>query len=92
MSEWENLLEIQLEHCTLKHAQTIGLLEKNHVPLKQILRINENQSSTGWLRFIDTAIFIQNTTYAPAQGCTPDVFHGRTPVNQLDQSFQNTKL
>ena len=43
MSELANLLEVELKHCTLKHAQTIGLLERNHAPLKQILRINENQ-------------------------------------------------
>ena len=26
----------------------------------------------------------------PALGYTPDVFHGRTPVNPLDRRFQNT--
>ena len=44
MRELANLLQIQLKHCTLKHAQTIGLLERIHAFLKQILRINENQN------------------------------------------------
>ena len=58
-----------------------------------MLRLNENQSSTDWHRFLDIAISIHNTTYAPALGCTPTaVFHGRTPVNALDLRFQNTKL
>ena len=93
MSELAQLLEVQLKHCTLKHAQTIGLLERNHAPLKQILRINENQTSSDWHRYVDIAVFIHNTTFAPAIGCTPsDVFHGRTPTNPLDLRFQNTTL
>ena len=77
----------------MKHAQKNGLLERNHVPLKQILRINENQTSSDWHRYVDIAVFIHNTTYAPALGCTPsDVFHGRTPVNPLDLRCQNTQL
>ena len=93
MSELANLLAVELKHCTLKHSQTIGLLERNHAPLKQILRINENQTSSDWHRYVDIAVFIHNTTCAPALGCTPsNVFHGRTPINPLILRFQNTKL
>ena len=62
MSELANVLEKQLKHCTLKHAQTIGLLEGNQAPLKHILRINQNQSSIDWHSYLDIAIFIYNTT------------------------------
>ena len=92
-SELALILEINRKHCTLKHEQTIGLLERNHVPLIQILRNNDNQTSSDWHRYVDIAVFIHNTTFAPALGCTPsDVFHGRTPVNPLDLRFQNTSL
>ena len=93
MSELADLMELQPKHCTLKHAQTKGLLEKNHAPFKQILRINENQSTTDWHRYLDIAFYIHNTTYAPALGCTrSDVFHGRTPVNPPDLRLHNTNL
>ena len=36
MSELATSLEIKLKHGILKHAQTIGLLERNQAPLKQI--------------------------------------------------------
>ena len=55
--------------------------------------MNENKTSSDWHRYVDIAVFIHNTTYAPAVGCKPsDVFHGRTPVNPLDLRFQNTRL
>ena len=92
MSELANILEVELKHCTLKHAQTVGLLERNHAPLKQISRINENQTSSDWHRYVDIAVFIHHTTFAEALVCMlSDVFHGRTPINPLDLRFQNTK-
>ena len=91
MSELANLLEIQLKNCT--QTGTNKRVTWKHAPFKQVLQINENESSTDWHRYLDIAIFIHNTTYAPAPGCTPsDVFHGRTPVKPLDIIFLNTKL
>ena len=42
--EFAEMLEIQLNHATVKHAQTIGLLEQSHGPLKWFLKICENQT------------------------------------------------
>ena len=57
------------------------------------MRINKNQTSSDWHRHVEIAVFIHNTSFSPALGCTPsDVSHGRTPINPLDLRFQNTNL
>ena len=38
--ELSKLLEIQLEHVSLKHPQTIGVVERSHAALKRILKLN----------------------------------------------------
>ena len=43
LEELSTLLEIEIEHATVKHAQRIGALERSHGPLKQYLRIYEYQ-------------------------------------------------
>ena len=86
-------LEVQLKYCTLKHAQSIGLVERSHGPLKHILKLNSNESFTNWHKYLDFAVFIHNTTYNPSIGCTPsDLFHGRPPITPLDLRFQNAKM
>ena len=37
--ELAEMLQIQLNHATVKHAQTIGLLERSHGPLKRYPKI-----------------------------------------------------
>ena len=92
MRELATIPETQLRHCTLKNAQTIRLVEKNHAPPKQILLINENQTSSHWNRNVDIAVFMHNTIYAPALGCTPsDIFHGRKPVISLRPTLSKPK-
>ena len=36
-------LEITLKHATPKHAQTIGVLERSHVSIKQALEIETGE-------------------------------------------------
>ena len=46
------LLEIQINHATLKHPQTIGLLEQSHGPLKRFLKLNTIKQWSVWLRYV----------------------------------------
>ena len=93
MTALTSQLEIQLKYCTLKHAQSIGLVERSHGPLKHILKMNANENFTNWHKHLDFAVFIHNTTYNSSIGCTPsDLFHGRPPITPLDLRFQNAKM
>ena len=76
---------IIIEHATIKHAQTIGVIERNHQRLKQILKINVAADSPQWDRYVNFAVMAHNTTYHSSLKCTPsEVFHGRVPYNALD--------
>ena len=91
LNELTKMLQIKLKHATLKHAQTIGLLERTHAELKRILKVNENSSSSDWHKFVDTAVFVHNTTYHNAIKCTPSLlFHGRDPITPIDLRFNTT--
>ena len=69
--ELSTLLEIQLEHASLKHSQTIGVVEKSHATLKRNLKLNTDEKWTTWYRYVDLATFIHNTSYHSSIGCTP---------------------
>ena len=51
------------ETLLLKHSRIIGPLERNKAPLKQILRVNENQISSEWQTFVDNAVLIHNKNW-----------------------------
>ena len=46
MKDVTDLLDIELQHATVKYPQTIGLLERAHANLKKTLKICENQTGT----------------------------------------------
>ena len=48
--ELSKLVEIQLEHASLKHPQTIGVVERSHAALTLILRLNTDEKWTTWYR------------------------------------------
>ena len=84
MKDTTDLLDIELKHATVKHPQTIGLLERSHAGIKKALRIYENSEHTDWHKFIDYAVFAHNTSYNPRTGTTPsDLFHGFAPFKAL---------
>ena len=93
LHELANILEIKLEHATVKHAQTIGVVERSHGPLKRYLRIYENKLQHDWHKQLDLAVFQQNTSYHTTIGCPPTlIFHGRIPMNPIDIRFNNRSL
>ena len=88
MHELASLLEIKLRLATLKHAQSVGVVEQSHLSMKRILRLYSNQTGSDWHKWLDIAVFIHNTSYSSAIGCSPTlVFHGREPHKPLDVRF-----
>ena len=93
MHELTKMLEIRLEHASLKHPQTVGVVERSHSALKRILKLNTNEQWNDWHKDVSLASFIYNTSYHFAIGCSPTVlFHGREPIKLLDVRFGNTTL
>ena len=93
LEELSTLLEFKIEHATVKHAQTIGALERSHGPLKRYLRIYENQLPRDWHKYVDLAVFQHNTSYHSTLACPPTlIFHGRIPQNPLDLRFSNKNI
>ena len=87
------LLEIQLDHASLKHPQVVGGAERSHSALKRIVKLNTIEQWKDWLKYVHltafirnasyhSATFIHNTSYHSAIGCSPTVlFLGRAPTN-----------
>ena len=93
MHELTKMLEICLEHASLKHPQTVGVLERSHSALKRILKLNTNEQWNDWHKYVSLATFIHKTSYHFAIGCSPTViFHGCEPIKPLDVRFGNTTL
>ena len=55
---------MKIEHATVKHAQTIGMVERSHQKLKQITKINISADSPQW--HVNMAVMAHNTTYHQA--------------------------
>ena len=50
MHELKSLPKIQINHATLKHLQTYGLIERSHGALKKILKLNTEDQWSDWHR------------------------------------------
>ena len=88
MKDVTTLLDIELRHATVKHAQTIGLLERAHAGIKKCLKIYENEEHSDWHKFLDYAVFAHNTSYNPSTRTTStDLFHGHEPFKALEARF-----
>ena len=93
LHELTKLLEIQLEHASLKHPQTVSVVERSHSALKRILKLNTIEQWNDWFKNEQLATFIHNTSYHSAIDCSPTVlFHGREPIKPLDLRFNNTLI
>ena len=85
IKEVAGVLGITLKHATTKHAQTIGLLERSHELIKQLLKIETGERRSLWHKYINIAVLNYNTSYHSSIGCEPSrVFHGRIPYKNLD--------
>ena len=79
------MLGIELKQATMKHAQTMGLLEITHASVKTHLKAATGEFRNNWHKYVPLAVLIHNTTYHPSLGCEHSrVFHGRLPHNILD--------
>ena len=93
LHELTTLLEIQLDHASLKHPQTVGVVERSHSARERILILNTNEQWNDWFTYVRLAAFIDYTSYHSAIGCSPTVlFHGREPMKPLDLRFNNSLI
>ena len=84
-NEFAAVLGIEPKLATMKHAQTIGLLERTHASVKTHLKAAIGEFRNNWHKFLPLAVLNDNTTYHASLGCeTYRVFHGRIPHNILD--------
>ena len=85
VAEITQILEIQINHASTKHAQTIGILEKTHASIRTALKISTGERRSMWHKHVQIAVMNYNTTYHETLKCEPStVFHGRIPYNVLD--------
>ena len=79
------VLGIELKHATLKHAQTIGLLERTHASVKTHQKAATGEFMNYWHKNLPLTVLNDNTTYHASLGCEfLRVFHGRMPYISLD--------
>ena len=91
--ELTRLLEVQLKHASLKHPQTVGVVERSHSALKQILKLQTDEQWNDWYKYVPLACFIHNTSFHSTIGCSPTAFfHGREPIKPLDIRFSNRMI
>ena len=91
--ELTNLLEIKLQHASLKHPQTKGVVERSHSALKWILKLKTDEKWTTWYKYVDLATFIHNSSYQSSVVCTPSsLFHGRERTKPIDLRFRSHTL
>ena len=83
---------MKLKHDSLKHPQTIGVVERSHSALKRILKLNTDEKWTTWYKYTDLATFIHNTSYhSILKNRYPERSNRRIPVPSNDvhsASFQ----
>ena len=56
IKEVAGVLGITLKHATTKHAQTIGLLERYHMSIKQALKIETGERRSFWHKYVSIAV------------------------------------
>ena len=74
LKEVTELLEIELSIATVKHPQTIGLLERAHASFKKHLKMYEAADHSDWYNHVDYAVFAHNTSYKLETGATQQEF------------------
>ena len=91
LAELAQLLRVRLKQATIKHAQTIGLIQRSSAVLKRVVKVNENELSFDRNKYVDIGCFVHNTSYLSAIQCIPSLlFHGRDPITPIDLRFQTS--
>ena len=68
IKEVAGVLGITLKHATTKHAQTIGLLERSHMSIKQALKIETGERRSFWHKYVSIAFLHYNKSYHESIG------------------------
>ena len=63
IKEVAGVLGITLKNATTKQAQTIGLLERSHASIKQVLKIETGEPRSLWQNYVRIAVLIYNISY-----------------------------
>ena len=85
VAEITQILKIQINHASTKHAQTNGILERTHASIKTALKRSTGERRSMWHKYVQIAVMNYNKTYHKTLCCEPStVFLGRTPYNVLD--------
>ena len=71
IKEVAGVLGITLKHASIKHAQTIELLERSHASIKQSLTIETGERRSLCHKYVNIAVLNYNTSYHTSIGCEP---------------------
>ena len=86
--EVAEILGLNLEHATTKHAQTFGVLERAHDTIKTSLKMASGEYRKQWHKYLPIAILNYNTTYHSIIDFEPSRrIHGRVTHNILDHKL-----
>ena len=81
---------ILIDHDTVKHEQTIDMVERSHQWSIQVLKINVDFDSPQLDRYVNFTFMTHNTMYRQAIECSPiEIFHGHDHYNDLDLKITN---
>ena len=71
----------------------MGVVERSHSTVTRILNLKTIEQGNNWFKYVQLAIFINNTSFHSAVGCSPTVpFHGRERIKRLDLQFSNSLI
>ena len=56
VKEVADVLGINLEQTTIKHAQTIGVLERTHASLKKALKTDTGERGSMWRNYVMSSL------------------------------------
>ena len=89
INELAGVLGIDLKYANTKHAQTIGLLKRSHMSIKQALQIETGKRRSLWHKYFSITVHNYNTSHHTSFGCEPSrIIHGRIPYNIVDLKLE----
>ena len=77
---------IHIKHATIKHAQTIGVIERSHQNLKELLKIRDDRSLHRWVRYVNLAFLVhksnhhQSITYSCSESFLVEIHFNALPL------------